>query len=258
MSDTSWETSLTHTSADEIAIRGYDLTELIGRVGFSSALFLLYTGELPTEGEAAVIEALMVASIDHGPEAPSAQAARLAISGGATLQAAAAAGILAMGKYHGTAVEGCMVVLAEVAADSSRVNDAAEEVVSSMIGAGERVPGFGHRQHKDRDPRIDRLLAVASKEGVGDTHARAAKEIEGALERVVGKPIPMNIDGAMAAILCDLGFPIEMANALFIASRLVGVLGHAVEEQGMTPMRRIDPASHVYAGPSARSISEEE
>jgi len=258
MSDTSWESSLTHTSADGIVIRGYNLTDLIGQIGFASALFLLYTGELPSESEAAVIEALMVASIDHGPGAPSAQTARIAISGGATLQAAAAAGILAMGRFHGTAVEGCMEILARVAADSAGVRGAAEEVVSTTVAAGERVSGFGHRQHKNQDPRIERLFAIATKNGVGDIHARAAIEIEAALERAMGKVIPLNIDGAMAAILCDLGFPPRMANALFIASRIVGVLAHAVEEQGMSPMRVIDPVNHRYTGPPPRPLPEEE
>ncbi len=103
-----WTTSLSETTAETIAIRGYNLTELIGTVSFPAVVHLLYTGELPDPGTARLIDAVMVASIDHGAGAPSVLAARTAISGGATLQAAAAAGLLTLGEYHGAAVESSM------------------------------------------------------------------------------------------------------------------------------------------------------
>lgn len=258
MTTSPWETHLTDTSADTISVRGYDLADLIGRVGFPTALLVLYTGEVPSAGASEVVEALMVASIDHGPATPSAQAARIAISGGASLQAAAAAGLLTMGDHHGAAVAACMTLIAGVAADPMRLTAAAAETVRTVVDSGSNVPGFGHRQHKQRDPRVERLFGVAADAGIPDTHVRAAAEVEHALEQLKGRPVPINIDGAMAAILCDIDYPVEYANALFIASRLVGVLGHAVEEQGMTPMRRVAATNHVYAGPSARSLPAEE
>lgn len=252
MPDEPWESQLTHTSSDGIRIRGYDLSELIGNLSYPATLFLLYTGELPTPAESRLIEALMVASIDHGPTTPSALAARGSISGGGTLQAAGAAGLLTMGRHHGAAVEACMAVLQKVVS-----GEPAAAVIEEIAARGERVPGFGHRQHKERDPRVDRLFELAGKEGIATPHIEAATAIEDALRTSAGNRVPINIDGAMAAVLGDIGVPAEFANAIFITARLGGVLRHAIEEQGMTPMRRIGP-DHTYTGPDPRPLPEEE
>ena len=202
----------------------------------------------------------MVASIDHGAGAPSVLAARTAISGGASLQAAAAAGLLTLGEFHGAAVESSMRTIATVAdaarASNRRTLDAiADELVAEWRAQGKRVPGFGHRQHKRRDPRLDRLLAVAREADVAGDHLAAAISLEGALTRAIGRPMPINIDGVMAAILNEVGFPSDLGNALFIVSRLAGILAHANEErQTMTPMRRIDPMNHAYDGPAPRGL----
>jgi citrate synthase len=258
-----WTTSLSETTAETISIRGYDLSELIGTIPFPAVVHLLYTGELPDPSTARLIDAVMVASIDHGAGAPSGLAARTAISGGATLQAAAAAGLLTLGEFHGAAVDSAMQVIAAVAdasraADSSSRSGAADDLVADWRARGMRIPGFGHRQHKRRDPRLDRLLAVARDAGVMGDHLAAAAAIEVALTRAVGRPMPINIDGVMAAILNEVGFPSDLGNALFIASRLAGILAHANEERHtMTPMRRIDPIDHSYRGPDPRALPPE-
>ncbi len=255
-----WTTSLSETTAETISIRGYDLSELIGAVPFPAVVHLLYTGELPDPPTARLIDAVMVASIDHGAGAPSVLAARTATSGGATLQAAAAAGLLTLGEFHGAAVESAMQVIAEVvdasrAGSSSSQSAAADDLVADWRAHGKRIPGFGHRQHKRRDPRLDRLLSVARDAEVVGDHLAAAAALEAALTRAIGKPMPINIDGVMAAILNEVGFPSDLGNALFIASRLAGILAHANEErQTMTPMRRIDPVHHSYCGPDHRAL----
>ncbi len=249
-----WPTALTATNADRIAIRGYDLAELIGTVPFASVLALLYTGELPDPATARLVDAVMVASIDHGAGPPSVLAARTAISGGATLPAAAAAGLLTFGEFHGAAVESAMDEIAAVLerSESSAISmeDAADELVTARRADGRRIPGFGHREHKHRDPRLDRLLAVADEAGVAGNHVAAALAIEASLTRSVGRPTPINIDGAVAAILGEVGFPSDLGNAVFIAARLAGILAHANEErQTMSAMRPIDPVNHEYRGP---------
>jgi len=258
-SSTTWGTALTETSADRIAIRGYDITELIGAVPFSAVVHLLYTGELPNPSTARLVDAVMVASIDHGAGAPSALAARTAISGGATLQAGAAAGLLTLGEQHGAAVDAAMEVLSfvvDTAGDGSRSwAAAADDVVRTWRAEGRRVPGFGHRQHRHRDPRLDRLFAVAHEVGVAGDHLAAAEAVEAALTQSVGRPVPINIDGAMAALLGEVGFPSDLGNALFIAARMAGILAHAHEERhSMPPMRRIDPVAHTYDGPPSRPL----
>ncbi|MCI0475775.1 MAG: citryl-CoA lyase, partial [Anaerolineales bacterium] len=239
MSDLHWTTSLSSTSENGIRIRGYDLVELIGVVPFPSVLYLLYTGELPTPPIAKLIDAIMVASIDHGPGAPSALAARTAASGGAPLGAAAAAGLLTLGKFHGAAVQDAMEAIRQVIELATRddLDRAADTVVTEWRKAGRRLAGFGHRQHKRQDPRLDRLFALAREANVPGKHLQAARAIQDALKRATGKDLPINIDGAIAAILGEIGFPITLSNALFIVARLTGILAHAHEEiTTMPPM----------------------
>jgi citrate synthase len=259
-----WETSLSYTSEDGIHIRGYDLVEMIGTVPFPSALYLLYTGNLPQPNVAKLIDAVMVASIDHGPGAPSALAARTAISGGAPLGAAGAAGLLTLGKFHGAAVQDSMeaiqrvVKLAETATETETLADIADRVVVEWRQAGRRLSGFGHRQHKRQDPRLARLFGLAQEAEVSGRYLAASQAIEMALKQVLGKELPINIDGAMAAILLEVGFPPGLANALFMVARFTGILAHAQEEQErMPPMRRVDPVDHGYSGPKQRKLSTE-
>jgi citrate synthase len=254
-----WGSALSETTADNIFIRGYDLAELIGTVPFPSVVHLLYTGELPDPPSARLIDAVMVASVDHGAGAPSALAARTAITGGASLQSGAAVGLLTLGEHHGAAVESAMLAIAAVvdggAATGGSAADAADQLVASARADGRRVPGFGHRQHRTRDPRLDRLFAIAREVGVGGDHISAATAIESALTRALGRSVPINIDGAVAAVLGEVGFPSDLGNALFIASRVAGLLAHANEErQTMPPMRRVDPVNHVYRGPDRRRL----
>lgn len=258
MGERHWETALSVTTEDGISIRGYDLIEMIGRIPFPSVLYLLYTGELPTPSVAKMIDALMVASIDHGAGAPSALAARTAISGGATLGAGAAAGLLTLGNYHGAAVEDAMEAIQQVVGmmqAGQTADQSADQVVQTWRAAKRRIAGFGHRQHKAQDPRLTRLFGLADELGISGEHVAAARAIEGALERNLGRTLPINIDGLMAAILLEINFPTTLANALFMVSRIVGIIAHAHEEQtAMPPMRRIDPVDHGYSGISNRNL----
>jgi citrate synthase len=256
-----WETKLSFASENGIYIRGYDLIELIGTIPFPSVLCLLFSGELPEPKVAKLIDALMVACIDHGPGAPSVLAARTAVSGGAPLGAAGAAGLLTLGKFHGAAVQDSMEAIQAVLTlldECGNLPLAAERVVAAWRQSGRRISGFGHRQHKQIDPRIARLFGLAQEANVSGRFLVAAQALETALTRATGKTLPINIDGAMAAILLEVGFPPSLANALFMVARIGGILAHAHEEQEeMPPMRRIDPVDHSYNGPSPRKLKTE-
>lgn len=258
MGDLHWETKLSYTTENGIEIRGYDLVQMIGTVPFPSVLYLLFTGELPTPAVAKLVDAIMVASIDHGPGAPSALAARVAASGGAPLGAAAAAGLLTLGKYHGAAVQDAMEAIEQVVASEKEIRDldrAGDVVVSDWKNAGRRLSGFGHRQHKQQDPRLTRLFDLAREANLPGLHLQAAQALERALKRSTGKDLPINIDGAIAAILCEIRFPPTLANSVFMIARMTGIIAHAHEEIAeMPPMRRIDPVDHGYAGPAKREL----
>jgi citrate synthase len=249
-----WGSVLSETTDGGIRIRGYDLLDLVGTTSFTSVLHLLYTGELPGPTAARLLDALMVASIDHGPGTPSVLAARTVISGGASFQAGAAAGLLAMGQFHAAAVGDSMIAIIEVADRAGTdVGRAADDVVAERRRDGRRLPGFGHRQHTERDPRVDRLFSIARELGVRGSYIDAAIAIEGALEAATGRRLPINIDGVYAAVLAEIEFPVELANAVFIASRMAGVMAHVAEElDSMPPMRQIDPVAHSYGGPPPR------
>ncbi|UCC85683.1 MAG: citryl-CoA lyase [Anaerolineales bacterium] len=266
MGDYHWTTNLSYTSEDGIYIRGYDLVQLIGAFPFPSVLYLLFTGELPPARVARLLDAIMVASIDHGAGAPSALAARTAASGGASLGAAAAAGLLTLGKYHGAAVQDAMEAIQRVVdlwdgggGGEEALARGADSVVADWRRAGRRIAGFGHRQHKRKDPRPTRLFELAREAEVPGKFLEAAQALEGALKRSIGKALPINIDGAVAAILCEIGFPAGLSNALFMVARITGILAHAYEEiEHGPPMRRIDPVDHGYAGPAARTLTIDE
>ncbi len=262
MGDLHWATKLSSISDNGIRIRGYDLVQLIGTVPFPSVLCLLFTGELPEPNVAKLIDAIMVASIDHGAGAPSALAARTAASGGASLGSAAAAGLLTLGKYHGAAVQDAMEAIQKVAELAKRegsgaeaLSHSADAVVAEWRQARRRLSGFGHRQHKHQDPRMARLFTLAREAKVSGHYLESAYALEAALKRSAGKELPINIDGATAAVLCEIGFPISLSNALFMAARITGILAHANEEiEEMPPMRRIDPVDHGYAGSADRAL----
>lgn len=255
-----WMTEISETTENGIRIRGYDLIQLIGSVPFPSVLYLLFTGELPEPHMAKLIDALMVASIDHGPVTPSVLAARTAASGGAPLGASAAAGLLTLNKYHGAAVEDSMEAIARVVqlvrdSQAPTLDAAADHVVAEWHAAKRRIAGFGHRQHKTVDPRLEKLFGLARDAGVTGDYLAAADALARALNRSTNKDIPVNIDGAMAAILCEINFPCSLSNALFMVARLTGILVHANEEITRMPrMRVIDPVDYSYDGPAEREL----
>jgi citrate synthase len=185
--------------------------------------------------------------------------ARLVASGGAEVTVAAAAGLLAIGSHHGGALAPCMEVLEDVVERHQRgatLDDAAREVVAEWRQKGERVPGFGHRVHT-ADPRVPRLFGLTDDLGKHSIYQDAAWAVERALNDNPEKIIPMNLDGAIAAVLCGLGFPLGLANSLFIVSRFVGLNAQAHEEKTrMRPMRKIQPDAFVWDGAETRNLEE--
>lgn len=257
MENTSWNTSISNIQPNSIEIRGYDIGELIGNVSFAEQIFLVITGELPSKQVAAVFEAILCASIDHGAGSPSALAARTAISGGAALNGAAAVGLLTMGDHHGAAVQNCMRAILDLTV-RAELDNSLDRVITDQIEVwvleGKNFPGIGHRVHS-KDPRVARLLQIAEQNGLKGKYVNCVTRISELLTERKGKPIPVNIDGITAALLCEIQFPIDFANVVFMISRIVGVFTQANEEKTtMKPMRRIDPIQIKYTGKTSRRL----
>jgi len=258
MSDGTWTTAITSIAPNEIRVRGYRIDELMGRVAFGEAVYLILRGELPGAAVGRLMEALLVSSVDHGATPPSTLAVRNAATTGAPLNACLAAGALAVNRHHGGAVESCMHLLARgvARAAAAGATAAAAALVAEEKAAGRRLPGFGHRLHSD-DPRSARLLALAREAGAAGVHVELAEAVVAELGRG-GKPLPLNVDGAIAAILADLGFAPELANGFFILARTAGWMAHVAEELAREkPMRRIDQAAAAYDGPAPRPLPAE-
>jgi len=257
-----WQSSLTEIAPNTILIRGYPLDEAMGRLGFAEAVYLLLMGELPTPAIGRMLNAVLVSSIDHGVTPPSTLAARNVATSGAPLKDCVAAGILAFGPHHGGDIESCMRFL-----DSGltkmrgglTVQQAADAIVGECVAENEVPPGFGHRFHT-RDPRAARLFQMALELEVEGEHVRLIRVTERSLDAHkdhFGRPLPVNVDGAIAAICADLGFAYELGNAIFLISRLPGLIAHAHEERTrQSPMRQIDPKDHDYDGAGRRRLPE--
>ncbi|MFQ6116479.1 MAG: citryl-CoA lyase [bacterium] len=258
MEDLHWKTAITKIKPNEVRLRGYRLDELMGKVSYGQAVYLALKGELPSENVGQLIDAILVSSIDHGATPPSTLSAITVASTGAPLNSALASGILAISRYHGGAIEDCMGVLLQTdekrKANQVSVRKAAEEIVDEYRQAGRRISGFGHRIHT-QDPRTKKLFQLAKDLDISDNFIQVARAIESALENRFKKSLPINVDGAIAAILCELGFSPKLANAFFIIARVPGLVAHVFEEQTRyKPMRAIHPKDHEYDGPKERSL----
>jgi citrate synthase len=261
ITDSRWRTSLTCIEPNKIIVRGYPLDEMMGRLTFGEAIYLLLMGEVPSPAIGSLMEAMLVSFIDHGATPPSTLAARNTATTGAALRACVASGVLGFGRYHGGDIESCMHFLdsgLNLVRQGETYRQAAEQIVDTCLETKELIPGFGHRFHT-RDPRAARLFQMALELEVEGEHVQMIRAVEMLLhDRAKNEAaLPVNIDGAIAAVCGDLGIPPNVANALFVISRVPGLAAHAREEiERNTPMRQIDPKDHVYDGPSERRLPE--
>ncbi|WP_296642823.1 citryl-CoA lyase [Roseinatronobacter sp.] len=231
-----WRTAIIDMEPGRIHLRGHPVQELIGTTGFAQMIWLMVMGERIDGPRAALFEAALVAAVDHGPQAPSIAAARMAATCGVGLQSAMATGLNMLGNVHGGAGEQAVALYQQaLTAGPDTLGQTLDQWRSEH---GRFLPGFGHRFHKPVDPRAPRLLALvdeaAQSGAVGGRFAMIARAIEAHLALERGKPVPMNIDGATAVIYAELGCPPPLARGFFGLSRSVGLLAHAWEqtEQG--------------------------
>ena len=236
-----WRTAIVHSDATNIWIRGHAISELLQGATFTDVIALLHLGRLPSAGERRLLDAILIGVCDHGAGAPSCAAARLAASANRqSVAAAIAAGVATIGDDHGGAGTPCMELIAAGLAAAKRdglgIAEAAARAVDDAVAARRRLPGLGHRVHTT-DPRVATLLAMARAEGIAGDGVAFVEALASAAARRI-KPLPLNIDGALAAILHDIGFPPFAARLIFIVGRVAGIAAEVAEEYAREkPMR---------------------
>ena len=252
----SWHTAITTSDEKSIFIRGYDVASLMTQATFTDTIFLLHQSRLPSKAERALLDAILIGVSDHGPAAPSAAAARIVASGNRrSLEAAVAAGVLAMGDVHGGAALDCMQMILEgielARRESISIKDAARRSAGNAKSGHKRLPGMGHRVHTE-DPRTRVLFTMARENGLARDGIAFMEALEEAAREQIG-PLPINIDGALSAVLVDLGFQPPIGKLIFIIGRVVGVTAQVMEEHlREKPMRVRIPVN--YDGLPPRDI----
>lgn len=226
-----WRTSIIDMEPGRIDIRGRPIADLIGNTSFAQMIWLMLRSDVPSDGQAQLLEAALVAAVDHGPQAPSIATARMAVTCGASLNQAMSSAVNMLDDVHGGAGEQAVELYHRIA----KSGDLEGEVTGWRKEHGKYIPGFGHRFHKPVDPRAPRLMALvqhAASDGVVEGHfGQIGIAVETHLTERAGKPVPMNIDGATAVIFAELGFDAPLARGLFCLSRSVGILAHAWEQK---------------------------
>src|SRR5690349_4337384 len=262
-----WSTAIVEMRPGMPRFRGYAVEELIGQIGFAEMVWLFTRGELPQRRHAELLEAALVSAVDHGPQAPSIAAARMAMTCGVGINNAMASAINMLGDVHGGAGEQAVALYNAIAkrlgasTDRKRMAAAVAAEIAALNKQGIRhVPGFGHRFHP-LDPRAPRLLALvdaaAKSRVVSGRFSAIGRAVEVYLAKSAGHAIPMNIDGATGVVYAELGFPPPLCRGLFVLSRSVGALAHAYEEMQSGVRSKGPIPRHLiwdYTGPPPRKM----
>lgn len=261
-----WQTEIIDVEQGSVQLRGYPIEQLIGRLSFIQTIWLLVRGGIPTDAQARLLEAAMVASVNGGPMSPSCAIASMAITCGVGLNSAIASGVNALGDTHGGTGQQCMEMFDRILARmkaSTNLTKAVDDELDAFFEQGAKfVPGYGHRFH-DVDPRAQRMLALVDEARtagtVAGTYAEVGREVEKSLGRRKGKPLPINVDGGFGVILAELGFDAPLGRGIFVLARSVGLLAHAWEnmQEGRRIKGPVPPqVMFTYVGPPRRDLAE--
>lgn len=253
-----WKTSISKIEPNHIVTKGYRQEDLIGNIPYASVVYLLLRGTLPSMQDGRMMDAILTACIDHGVTPPSSIASRTVASGGVPLPTAVAAGVLSIGDAHGGAIEKGAKILQEGVLRMKKERVSRESMAHALVKENneqkKRIPGFGHRIHT-QDPRTTRLFALAEELKIAKDHVALSKAIESELEKSQGKKLPVNVDGAIAAIISDMGFDWRLGKAFFLLGRVAGLTAQVYEEQTQEkPMREMFTIDYEYTGPAEHDL----
>ena len=233
----SLKTAISRVEEDKIVTRGYNQRDLIEKIRYSDMIYLLLKGRLPSPMEGKIFNHVLVSFCDHGVTPPSTQTARLVASSGSPMNTAVAGALLSFGHKHAGAIEKTMQLYqsrinsiyntGDSSLDNKQIASLAIDIYNEYINGDLKIPGFGHRYH-NVDPRADKLMELVIKEGFIGPHIKLALALEDLINEK--KQIRLNVDGANAAILSDLGFTPDLGLGVFIIGRTPGIIAHIHEE----------------------------
>jgi citrate synthase len=228
-------TAISASNAEKIVVRGRDLVaQLMGKISFTEYFWLLLTGQIPTEPQRVMLDATLVAIAEHGL-VPSVQASRMTLAAAPeALQGAVAAGILGCGSVVLGSAEAAGRFFNQIAREEdagASLEAAAGKVIKAYRAERRAIPGYGHPLHKAADPRATRLIEIAAAAGSAGRHIGIARLTEQLLPTLVGKPLVLNVSGAIPAVLLDVGYPVAALKGIPILARAAGLVAHLLEEQ---------------------------
>ncbi|MEW6663081.1 MAG: citryl-CoA lyase [Bacillota bacterium] len=254
-----WRTGVAEATSHGVMVRGYDILEdLVGKIDFAAMVYLLFKGDLPTPGQAKMINALFVCFADHGIS-PSTTVGRFLQAAGVPIQAAVAGGVMMFGDIHGGAGQEFCRNLQELVKKAKTENRSFDDVATEYVQTHKRIDGFGHPQHPEGDPRPPVLFRLAREYGVAGDHIEMTLALERALEKRVGRRIATNIDGGIGACVCDLGMDWRLARAFVCIPRTAGLFAHCYEEMVREAgWRQIKLDQVLYDGPPRRHLDPEQ
>ncbi len=241
--------AISTSTAESISVRGRDLCEdIIGKLDFTSYFWLLVTGEEPNATQKKFADAVLAAIAEHGL-VPSVVATRMTYAAAPeAFQGAVAAGLLGCGSVVLGSAETAGRFLAEIVADGDDVDAAAERAVRRLRETKSPVPGFGHPLHAGGDPRAHRLLGMARDDNAAGAHIRALDAVEKAIPEVIGRTLPINVNGAIPAVMLDVGFPLGALKGISLLARTASLIGHLQEETER-------PIGFILSGKAAEAIA---
>jgi len=253
-----WKTKITKVEPNHLVTKGYRQEDLIGNIPFPHVVYLLLKDEIPSKEHGKMMDAILTSCIDHGVTPPTAMAARVVASGGVPLPTAVAAGVLSIGDAHGGAIEKGAKFLQEGIKRSKEEGKSIDEIANILVAESreqkKRILGFGHRVHTS-DPRTKRLFELAEELKIENDHVKLSKAIAKELESQTGRKLPVNVDGAIAAISSDMGFDYRLGKAFFLLGRVAGLTAHVYEEQTeFKPMRKMFTVDAEYNGPDEKDL----
>jgi len=226
--------SMGRAEHDKIFVREFDLNkDLLGKISFAQMVCLMLQGRLPTAEEGKMIDTMLIVLVDHGMTTGAAAARMTFHSAPEAIQGAVAAAILGAGSVHLGSSEYCAKMLHDALAKEAKDADldaVALKTVERRLANNQLIPGIGHGIHTDGDPRAQRLFEVAEETKVYGRNCELLKKIGKIADQKVGRHLPVNVTGAIAAISQDMGFHWQMSKSFAILGRALGGLAHVGEE----------------------------